>query len=259
MSVLKTLQIPVLLTSLVLLACQHTKMNEVGTKKPDFRKAASFNVQLGLAYLNQGDRPRAKKKLLTALKQEPNSPDVNAAIAYYFEKTNELKQAQKYYLKAISLSSNAGAQLNNYGAFFCRQGQYRKAETYFLKAVEDEQYIHTAGAYENAGLCAQAIPDLDKAKLYFTKALNHDPSRKVSLYELVRIESKAGHDTEALKIIQKHHDLVIKDRIFLTLAQAVASKARKYDQAAAYENKLKINSYTDNSGVSNHAYNTRNE
>jgi len=255
--VLKALRFLIIMASLFLLACQHIKTNQAETsKKPDLSKAASFNVQLGLGYLKQGDRPRAKKKFLIALEQEPNSPDVNASIAYYFEKTNELDQAKKYYLKAISLSSNGGAQLNNYGTFLCRQGQYTKAETYFLKAVKDEQYVHTAGAYENAGLCAQAIPDLDKAKLYFTNALNQDPSRKVSLYELVKIESKEGHETEALEMMQKHPDLVLNDQVFLSLAKEIADKAGKYEIAAEYENNLKkIDPHTDNSGVNNE-YNT---
>ncbi|WP_173237103.1 type IV pilus biogenesis/stability protein PilW [Legionella antarctica] len=256
---LKAIRFLIIMTSLFLLACQHNKINQEQTsKKPDLGKAASFNVQLGLGYLKQGDRPRAKKKLITALKQEPRSADVNAAIAYYFEQTNELEQARKYYLKAISLSSNGGAQLNNYGTFLCRRGQYKKAETYFLNAVKDEQYVHTAGAYENAGLCAQAIPDLEKAKLYFTNALNQDPSRRVSLYELVKIESKEGKDAQALELMQKHPDLVLNDMIFLSLAKEIANKAGKYDIAAEYENNFKkIEPQTDNSGVNNE-YNTLN-
>lgn len=243
------------MTCLTLQACQHNKTNQeqqTSNKKPDLNKAASYNVQLGLGYLKQGDRPRAKKKLLTALEQEPNSADVNAAIAYYFEQTNELDQSKKYYLKAVSLSSNGGAQLNNYGTFLCRQGQYKKAETYFLRAVKDENYVHTAGAYENAGLCALAIPDPDKAKLYFITALEQDPIRKVSLYELVKLESKAGHEAEALALMQKRPDLVLNDKVFLSLAKEVADKAGKYDIAAEYENSLaRLEPHTDNIGVNN--------
>lgn len=241
------------MTCLLLQACQHTKINQVqSNKKTDLSKAATYNVQLGLGYLKQGDRPRAKKKLLTALEQDPNSPDANAAIAYYFEQTSELEQSRRYYLKAVSLSSNGGAQLNNYGAFLCRQGEYKKAETYFLKAVKDEHYVHTAGAYENAGLCALAVPDYDNAKLYFTSALNQDPSRRVSLYELVKLESKMGHDAEALALLQKSPDLVLTDKIFLSLAKDIASKAGKYDIAAEYESSFnKMDPHTDNSGVNN--------
>jgi type IV pilus assembly protein PilF len=242
-------------------ACQQTKSDPVpeNHKKTDLSKAASYNIQLGLGYLKQGDRPRAKKKLLTAMEQEPKSADVNAAMAYYFEQTNELEQSKKYYLKAISLSSHSGSQLNNYGTFLCRQGEYKKAETYFLNSVKDEHYVNTAAAYENAGLCALAVPDNDKAKLYFNTALNQDPSRKTSLYELTKLESKEGNDEKALALLQKNSEMVLNDRVFLSLAKEIASKAGKFEIAAAYESSYKkMEPHTDNSGVVNNEYNTLN-
>lgn len=246
---------------LIVLGCQHNEEDEnesTSNKKVDLSKAASYNVQLGLGYLKQGDRSRAKKKLLTALDQEPHSAEVNAALAYYFEQSSEIDEARKYYLKALSLSSNGGAQLNNYGTFLCRQGEYEKAETYFLKAVKDMQYVHTAGAYENAGLCALAIPNNEKAKLYFSKALKQDPSRRGSLYELVKLESKMGHDSEALSQLQKYPDLVLNDSVFLSLAMDIARQAGNESLAAQYEASFKkMELKNDNSGVDDE-YNSHN-
>jgi type IV pilus assembly protein PilF len=187
----------VLWLGLVLLqACQQrTALNIVCWAKAQPTRAlqaASYNTQLGMAYLKQGDRPRAKRKLLTALDLAPNSADVNAAMAYYLEKTGELKEAYSYYQKALSLAPKSGAQLNNYGAFLCRLGQYKEAEAYFLKAVKDVHYVHTAEAYENAGLCAAAIPDYPKAEYYFKRALKHDPKRRQSLHELVILKQPLG-------------------------------------------------------------------
>ncbi|HBD7125782.1 TPA: type IV pilus biogenesis/stability protein PilF/PilW [Legionella pneumophila] len=218
-------------------ACQHTQDNEEPNtiRKVNLSKAASFNVQLGLGYLKQGDRPRAKKKLLTALEQQPDSADVNAALAYYFEQTKELEQAKKFYHKAITLSQNGGAQLNNYGAFLCRQGDYK-----------------------NAGLCAMAIPDHDKAILYFTKALNQDPSRKESLYELVKLQSKIAHDKEALELLQKHADLVLNDKVMLALAKDIANRTGQYTLAAEYENSFNKLEQTNNISGVNDEYNSSN-
>ncbi|HDU7970800.1 TPA: type IV pilus biogenesis/stability protein PilW [Legionella pneumophila] len=209
-------------------------------------------------HTQDGDRPRAKKKLLTALEQQPDSADVNAALAYYFEQTKELEQAKKFYHKAITLSQNGGAQLNNYGAFLCRQGDYKNAETYFLKAVKDQNYVHTSGAYENAGLCAMAIPDHDKAILYFTKALNQDPSRKESLYELVKLQSKIGHDKEAVELLQKHADLVLNDKVMLALAKDIANRTGQHSLAAEYENSFNKLEPTNNISGVNDEYNSSN-
>lgn len=251
---LKILRCLFIITGLLLQSCQHSdpKANEQLAREPDLKKASQFNVQLGLGYLKQGDRPRAKKKLLTALKQDPQSADVNAAMAYYFEQTNEIDQAKKYYTKAIDLSSNSGAQLNNYGTFLCRQGDYKKADAYFMKAVKDQQYVHTSGAYENAGLCALAVPDNEKAEQYFKMALEQDPSRRESLYELVKLESKIGHNADALKAVNEHIDVVSTDKLILSLAKDIASKEGKTELALAYENNIrKLESNLDNSGVNN--------
>lgn len=228
------------MTCICLQACVHNGTSDnAGLKKTDLSKAALYNVQLGLGYLKQGDRPRAKKKLLTALEQEPKSPDVNSAIAYYFEQTSEQEQAEKYYLKALSLAGNAGAQLNNYGAFLCRKGDYKRAEYYFLRAVNDLQYIHTAGAYENAGLCALSAANEKKAKFYFVNALNQDPARKMSFYELIKLEIKEGHHAQAFALVQKNPDLVLGDSVLLSLARDISEKVGQEHVAKEYERTIK--------------------
>lgn len=250
-----------LVSCLLLQACQSNKEEDdlPNKNQPNLSKAATFNMQLGLGYLKQGNRPRAKKKLLTALEQEPNSADINAAMAYYLEQTSEKEDARKYYLKALSLSSNSGAQLNNYGTFLCRQAEYKKAEGYFLKAVKDPHYINTAGAYENAGLCVLAIPDTEKAKLYFTKAINQDPSRKESFYELVKLEKKEELYEQAFQLIEQHPDLVLSEKALLDIAKDLANKLGKYEMAAAYEDNLnKLVAKTDKTSGVNNEYNSHN-
>lgn len=232
-------------------SCQHNteKKEEVPTnKKTKLSDAASYNTQLGYAYLKNGDRSRAKKKLFLALSQDPKSPTVNAAIAFFMEKSGDMVNAQSYYQKALALAPSGGAQLNNYGAFLCRRGEYRQAEVYFQKAINDIQYSNTAAAYENAGLCVLAIPDNVAAAKYFTKALEHDPSRQQSLYELVNLEMKQEHNEKALTYLQKYADFSSNDRALLTLAANVAHKAGKIEIEASYLSRLKTN-FSDNTGV----------
>lgn len=224
------------------------KLNLLQRKKD----AASYNIQLGMAYLKQGDRVRAKRKLLTAMTLAPNSANVNVAMAYYLEKTGEMNEADKLYRKAIALEPTSGAQLNNYGTFLCRLEKYQAAEEYFLKAVRDVQYLHTAGAYENAGLCVAAIPDYPKAKAYFRKALEHDPQRKQSLYELVAIEFKQDQASVALGYLQSYPELVLNDSTLLAMAVDVAHQAGKTTEELAYKQRLsRLRNFTDYTGAKN--------
>lgn len=149
--------------------------------------AANLNVQLGMGYLQQGDVERAKRKLLLAIAQAPNWAPAQDAMAYFLENTGEPQNAETYYKKAIALDPTSGAGHNNYGAFLCRTNRYQEADQQFMLAVQDVNYIHTAEAYENAGLCAMKIPDFVKAQGYFQKAIAQDPHRTTSYLELAQI------------------------------------------------------------------------
>lgn len=245
MSVLLTLRSLIVVIGIVSLqACQHSNEanDEANVKKKNQSDAAGYNVQLGLGYLNQGNIPRAKRKLLLALEQAPNSPDANAAMAYYMEKTGVPESAKTYYQKAMASAPGRGTQFNNYGAFLCRQENYAEAEVYFLKAVDDPQYEHTAGAYENAGLCALAIPNAQKAEQFFLKALKQDPSRRQSLSELVQLEVKQDRFSEALVNLQNHPDLVLHSREMLALAVNASHQLGKLEIEAEYKNWQRLGS-----------------
>lgn len=210
-------------------------------------EAASLNVQLGLGYLKQGDRVRAKRKLLYAMELEPKSSSVNAAMGYFMEQSGDNTNADSYYQKALTYSDNSGAQLNNYGTFLCRQGKYKEAEQYFLKAVKDSNYLNTSGAYENAGICAQAIPDYAKAKEYFKKALEQDPDRKQSLYELIAISKKEQDAKGMLDFIEHHTTLVYNDSSLLRVAMELARQEHKTELADFYQKRLlMVNQFATN-------------
>lgn len=178
--------------SFLLLSCQvsHRHSDENVTQTTDSHSVAWYHTQLGLAYLKQGDRARAKAQLLVALAEDPNAASTNAAMAYLMDIMGEHDKARSFYQKAMRVASERGAHWNNYGAFLCRQGDYPQADVYFRKAATDFHYPYTAMAYENAGLCALLGSDVKKARGYFKKALAQDPSRQQSLHELAKLRSK---------------------------------------------------------------------
>lgn len=231
----------VILSCLLLLqACQFHKEaeEEKAASLTKLNNAASYNTQLGLAYLKQGDKPRAKRKLLLALSQAPHSPNANAAMAYLMESMGDEAEAERYYQKALQASPTSGAQLNNFGAFLCRKGKNKEAEHYFMRAVQDKEYINSASAYENAGLCALSSSENAKAERFFSKALEHDPNRIQSLYELITMQIKQEQIPQALEAITKYQNLVLTDRTLLSLAIDVANRAGKLDLEVEYKKRL---------------------
>jgi len=154
---------------------------------PDLKRAAQYNVQLGVAYLQQGDVPRARQKLILATQQDPNAITVWNAMAYFMQTTDNDAQAQQAYQKALALDPHDGDTLNNYGVFLCHQGQPKTAIRYFQQAVQDPNYANIGQTYENAGLCSLKMDKTAQAKQFFTQALANDPTLATSREELAKL------------------------------------------------------------------------
>lgn len=170
--------------------------------------AADINAQLGIAYLGRGDVGRAKEKLLLAQSQAPNNPVVWYAMGYFNEKTGDMAQANRNYLKAIKIAPNDGSAQNNYGTFLCRHGQYQPAISHFMIAIKDPNYLPVGEAYENAGLCALKIPNQALAQQYFIKALQYNPRLPKSLIHMAEMSYNQGNYRAAAGYLQRFHSLM---------------------------------------------------
>jgi len=141
--------------------------------------AARINTDLGLHYLHQDNTILAKEKFILALKENPKDPDVNDAWGYFLETTGAEKDAEHYYLDAISFAEFKGMYQNNYGTYLYRQGRYSESMTQFLLATEDANYLFLGHAYKNAGMAALKLGSKESAKTFFAKAKKNDP--KISI------------------------------------------------------------------------------
>jgi len=188
----------IILVMFLVTGCGSTTKGLDDQPKNNSQQFADYNVQLGVGYMRQGDMPRAKQKLLTALDKAPSWPPALEAMAYFYQMTGDSAKAQNYYLKALNIAPHAGATLNNYGGFLCLQGKYRESLTYFDRAAADESYLKTAAVNENAGLCAAKIPDYKLAEQYLQKALRQNPARLAPLIDLADMAEQQGEYKVAL-------------------------------------------------------------
>ncbi|MFN7097259.1 MAG: type IV pilus biogenesis/stability protein PilW, partial [Gammaproteobacteria bacterium] len=226
----------ILLLSAMLSACSKPEADNVPLPEDADShnpQAAVYNVQLGIGYLREGNITRAKTKLLLAQSQDPTSPDVWDALAFFYESTGNDTLADRYYLKAISLDSKRGSSLNNYGVYLCKKGQYRQSLTYFSQAVADPAYVNVASTYENAGLCAEEIPDMATAQKFFILALDNNPVLSTSTLELAEINFENGKFDLASKYLQRYNQLAKPTSESLWLDLRLAQQAKDKQKVAA--------------------------
>lgn len=187
-------------------------------------RASQLNIELGMAYLNQGQVARAKTKLLHAVELAPELPEAHSNLAYLWQTLGEDKEAEKSYQKAIALAEKKGAFYNNYGAFLCQRARYREAEEVLTLAMNDKTYANMAEVYENAGFCALQAGQADKAEQYFTRAIQQNPRRVRAMLELAELSfhQQRYDQAETLLNSYRHYANPSARSLWLTMRTAKA-------------------------------------
>jgi type IV pilus assembly protein PilF len=173
-------------------ACATDKQQ--ATRKHD---AANYNMQLGVAYMNQGNLPLAKEKLDKALQENPDDPNVHSARALLNDRLGEQKKADEEFRTALRLAPKDPDIQNNYAVYLCRTGRTEEGVKGFLGAAHNGLYRTPASAYTNAGVCLHSAHRDDEAAQNFRKALEIRPNFAEAAYQLANLDFQHGRLVQA--------------------------------------------------------------
>jgi type IV pilus assembly protein PilF len=173
---------------LLLVACSSNAKRQ--TEKA--HDAAIYNVQLGLAYMNQGELERAKDKLDRAVEQDPGNADVHSARATLFARLNQKDKADEEFRAALRLAPHDPRMVNNYAVYLCQNGRYDEGVKRFLEAAHNGLYPTPEAAYTNAGVCLRAAKRDDEARVNFTRALQIKPNFAEAQFQLANLQFEHG-------------------------------------------------------------------
>lgn len=191
----------VLSTVLLATACgQNTKKDY-----PPGQSPAEINVELGMQYMREGMKQTALEKFQKALEQNPDLAIAHNAIAVLYESLGETDKADKHFRRATDINPKDSQAQNNYGNFLCRNNRWKDAEQRFLKAATDPLYPAPHMAYTNAGTCANTAKDIEKAELYWRKALEIDPKFAPALLQMARLNVQREEYLQARAYVQRLH------------------------------------------------------
>jgi len=191
----------VLLVSAAVLAlagCSST--NNRSKKKGD---ASNYNMQLGMAYLNQGDLGLAKEKLDRAVVENPGDPNVHSAMAMLQDRLGHPDQADKEFKAALSLGPRNPDVLNNYAVYLCRSGRVDDGVKAFEEAAHDALYRTPEAAYTNAGVCLRGAKRDTQAAMSFRKALRVKPNFAEAAYQLADLDFRRGEIKDARETVDQ--------------------------------------------------------
>jgi type IV pilus assembly protein PilF len=224
------------LLAIALSACVSTKPS-----KPDTNEQASaYNLQLGIAYMEQNNLPTAKDKLERAVKENPRDPNVHNALAFLYERLGQPEQTDKEYRTALHLDPENPEIANNYAAYLCRSNRADEGARRLLEVAKNPLYRTPEAAYTNAGVCLRALHRDDEAERNIQHALDIRPSFAEAVFQLGDLELQRGHLKEARARVDAYLGTYPATPELLLLGVRIARASGDRVTAERYSRRLRL-------------------
>ncbi len=178
-----------------------------GSDQSSSEKAAQANLDLGAAYLRDGQPQVAIDKLQRALDQNPRLAEAHSTIALAYDQLGQTDDAEKHYRRATQLAPDDPAVANSYAVFLCRQHRWVDAEPYFKRAASNPRYATPAVALANAGTCARGAGKPDRAEAYYRAALEKDPKNPDALSGLMQLAYQQKDYLQSRAFLERYLDV----------------------------------------------------
>ncbi|WNC69802.1 winged helix-turn-helix domain-containing protein [Thalassotalea nanhaiensis] len=204
-------------------------------------KSESVESYLSLGKLNmiRGKQQAAIKYLEQALAIDNKSSEVITTLAEVYFNTEDKKQAEELYLKAIEFEPAYWKNYYQFGVFLHYTGQYERAISQFNKVnlLND----NVSNSYNALGGAYYLLMDWENARIAWSKALAIEPSALIysnlatSLFYLQQFD-------DAVEIYLQGTKLTPNDNtIWANLADSYKYSATQSNKAkAAYEKALEL-------------------
>jgi len=202
--------------------------------------ASTYNTQLGISYLRQGDIPLAKEKLDRALKENPENPQVHSARAMLFDRMGEHAQADTEFKEALRLAPNDPDVNNNYAVYLCQNGRAIDGVKRFETVARNALYRTPWVAFTNAGVCLRSAKRNAEAIKDFKQALSIRPNFGEAAYQLGELEFQQGNLSDARAQVDSFLNSFEETPDLLFLGVRVARAQNDRVAVALYSRKLRL-------------------
>jgi type IV pilus assembly protein PilF len=162
----------VLINVMVLVGCVSTGATK--QTKVDPAKAIDTRLELGMKYLESGNRDLALRSFLDVLNADKKNAPALRGLALVHQLNGESEAAEESFVKSIKYadSKQLSASRYTYGLFLSRKDRFADALVQFEAVAKDLAYPERANALYFAGRCSLEIGNKERAKAAFTHALN---------------------------------------------------------------------------------------
>lgn len=168
------------------------------------KDAARANLQLGVAYLKQGNLPLAKEKLERSEKQDSSVAEVHSSLAFLYERLGRKPDAERQYAAARRMAPDSGEIANTYAVFLCSNGKYDAGIREFEAAAKNPLYGTPWAALTNAGICHRSAKRDAEALPYLQQAIQLRPNYSEAVTELADAQLTLGRAPDASETVSRY-------------------------------------------------------
>jgi type IV pilus assembly protein PilF len=209
-------------------------------------ESVTANINLGVEYMRQGSYETALEKLDRARKIDPGYYGTYTIYGLLYQRMGEYPEAEKNFRKALSLSNNDPATLNNFGQFLCQTERPAEADEIFLRAIANPLNASPEVALTNAAICAQIHNNTVKAESYFRRALDINPRIHEALIRMAQISFDNNNYMSARAYLQRFQELAGHTAKSLWLGVRIEEQLGNKNAVSSYSLLLK-NNFPDSS------------
>lgn len=231
-----TVNLLIVILSLCTAACSHNSQ----FKKASPQVSAATNMQLAIEYLKLGKLAASRDFIERALKENPDSPDVQMTAGIVYERLNEMPKAERAYESGYRQGKGDPNIQNTYAGFLCRTGKSAAGEKLFIQIAASPLYQTPEVAWLNAGVCVREAGDVVDAERYFNKALDIHPNLPEALLQLGNIAFDRGDAAQARDIVQRYLAVNPPTSEILWLGFRTDRKLGDAASAAAYARRVQV-------------------
>ena len=193
-----------ILTASLLIGCVSSDGSKALKREDPTEAAAKTNIQLGIAYLQQGNYAVAREKLERSLKQNPKDPDVHTSLGLLYDRVGETKLADKHFREALKLAPDNPDVSNNYAIYLCKRGRVDEGVERFSAVATNKYYRTPEVALSNAGVCLRGAKRYEEAGNAFAHALQIRPNYAEAMFQAADLRMERGEIAEGREQLDKY-------------------------------------------------------
>lgn len=197
----------VIFSALLFVGCVST--SSTVERSVDPKKAIETRLELGMKYLEAGNRDQALRQFLDVLETDKKNPRGLQGLAMVHQLNGEPEDAENNFLMAIKYAdkTNISQIRYAYGLFLIRQVRYADAQDQFEEVAKDLAFPDRAASLYFAGRCALEQDNLVRAKAAFNHATNLKPGLPSPVIELADLAFQEQDYSSAKRFLDRYHKL----------------------------------------------------